>query len=53
MLCCVVASKSPFGRLVLVSGPESLFADRAVGALSQQMRSETPDVEISEIALYR
>jgi DNA polymerase-3 subunit delta len=53
MLCCVVASKSPFGRLVLVSGPESLFADRAVGALSHQMRSETPDVEISEIEAPR
>jgi len=53
MLCCVVASKSHFGRLVLVSGPESLFADRAVGALSQQMRSEAPDVEISEIEAPR
>src|SRR4249920_2361265 len=53
MLCCVVASKSPFGRLVLVSGAERLFAYRAVGALSQQMRSETPDVEISEIEAPR
>jgi DNA polymerase-3 subunit delta len=50
MLCCVVAAKSPFGRLVLVSGPESLLTERAVAALLQSMRSEAPDVEISEIA---
>jgi DNA polymerase-3 subunit delta len=49
MLCCVVATKSPFGRLVLVSGPESLLADRAVASLLKSMRSESPDVEISEI----
>jgi hypothetical protein len=50
MLCSVVtAGKSPFGRLILVSGPEGLLADRAVAELSQQMRSEAPDVEISEI----
>src|SRR4051794_35245590 len=49
MLCCVVAAKSPFGRLVLMSGPESLLADRAVASLLKSMRSESPDVEISEI----
>jgi DNA polymerase-3 subunit delta len=49
MLCCVVAAKSPFGRLVLVSGPESLLADRVVASLLKSMRSESPDVEISEI----
>jgi DNA polymerase III subunit delta len=49
MLCCVVAAKSPFGRLVLVSGPESLMTERAVAALLQSMRSSSPDVEISEI----
>ena len=53
MLCCVAASKSPFSRVILVSGPESLLADRAVAALSQQMRSESPDVEISEIEAAR
>jgi len=53
MLCCVAASRSPFGRLVLVSGPEALFADRAVEALRQQMRSEAPDVEVSEIEAAR
>jgi DNA polymerase III subunit delta len=53
MLCCVAAARSPFGRLVLVSGPEGLFADRAVAALQQQMRSEAPDVEVSEIEAAR
>jgi DNA polymerase-3 subunit delta len=42
-----------FGRLVLVSGPEALFADRAVEALCQQMRSEAPDVEVIEIEAAR
>lgn len=49
MLCCVAASKSPFGRLSLVIGPEGLLADRAVDALCQQMRSVSPEVEITEI----
>jgi DNA polymerase III subunit delta len=53
MLCHVVASKSPFGRLILISGPEALFADRAVEALCHQMRSEWPDVEVSEIEAAR
>src|SRR5215204_7215668 len=53
MLCHVAASKSPFGRLILISGPEALFADRAVEALRQQMRSEAPDVEVSEIEAAR
>ena len=53
MLCYVAASRSPFGRLILVSGPEALFADRAVEALCHQMRSEAPDVEVSEIEAGR
>jgi DNA polymerase III subunit delta len=53
MLCHVAASKSPFGRLILISGPEALFADRAVEALCHQMRSEWPDVEVSEIEAAR
>ena len=53
MLCYGAASRSPFGRLVLVSGPEALFADRAVEALRQQMRSEVPGVEVSEIEAAR
>jgi len=53
MLCSVVASKSPFGRLVLVNGPEALLADRAVDGLCRRMRSESPGVEISEIEAAR
>jgi DNA polymerase-3 subunit delta len=53
MLCCVVASRSPFGRLILVSGPEALLADRAVAGLLDQMRSEAPSVEVSEIEAAR
>jgi DNA polymerase III subunit delta len=53
MLCCVAASRSPFGRLILVSGPEALLADRAVEGLLQHMRSEAPDVEVSEIEAAR
>ena len=53
MLCCVAAARSPFGRLVLLSGPEALLVDRAVAALEQQMQSEAPDVEVSEIEASR
>jgi DNA polymerase III subunit delta len=53
MLCYVAAAKSPFGRLILISGPEALFADRAVEGLCHQMRSEAPDVEVSEIEAAR
>jgi DNA polymerase-3 subunit delta len=49
----MAAVKSPFGRLILVSGPEGLLADRAIARLCQQMRSESPDVEISEIEAAR
>jgi DNA polymerase-3 subunit delta len=53
MLRSVAAPRSLFGRLVLISGPEALFADRAVEALCHQMRSEAPDVEVSEIEAAR
>ena len=53
MLRNVAAPRSVFGRLVLVSGPEALFADRAVEALCQQMRSEAPDVDVIEIEAAR
>jgi DNA polymerase-3 subunit delta len=53
MLCCVAAAQSPFGRLVLIIGPEALLSDRAVDALRHRMRSESPDVEISEIEAAR
>jgi DNA polymerase-3 subunit delta len=49
----MAALRSPFGRLILVSGPEALFADRAVEALRQHMRSEAPDVEVSEMEAAR
>ncbi len=38
---------SPFGRVTLVSGPESLLADRAVATLLEQIREESPEAEIS------
>ena len=53
MLRRVAAPRSAFGRLVLICGPEALFADRAVEALCLQMRSEAPDVEVSEIEAAR
>ena len=55
LACCDAwwQSKSPFGRLILVSGPEGLLMDRAVADLSLQMRSEAPEVEISEIEAPR
>lgn len=53
MLRSVAAPRSVFGRLILIRGPESLFADRAVEALCHQMRSEAPDVEVSEIEAGR
>lgn len=48
-----MAPTSVFGRLVLISGPEALFADRAVEGLCHQLRSEAPDVEVSEIEAAR
>src|SRR5688500_16700801 len=53
MLRCVSAPTSVFGRLVLISGPEALFADRAVEALFLRLRSETTDVAVSEIEAAR
>lgn len=49
MLSPVAARKSPFGRVVLVSGPESLLADRAVDELLAQIRAEAPETEVSEV----
>ena len=53
MLRSVAAPRSVFGRLILIRGPEALLADRAVEALCHQMRSEAPDVEVSEIEAAR
>ena len=48
-----VARRSPFGRVVLVSGPETLLADRAVEGLCAQIRAEAPEAELSEIEAAR
>lgn len=53
MLCSVVAKKSVFGRVVLVSGPEGLLADRAVDELLGQVRSEEPEAEVTEVEAVR
>ncbi|MET0694864.1 MAG: DNA polymerase III subunit delta [Propionibacteriaceae bacterium] len=44
-----MAAKSPFGRVILVSGPESLLAERAVASILERLRNEAPEVEISSI----
>lgn len=49
----MAARKSVFGRVVLVSGPEGLLADRAVDALLAQARAESPEVEVSEVEAVR
>jgi len=38
-----------YGQTVLVSGPESLLADRAVAARLAAARAEDPDVEIAQV----
>ena len=53
MLASVAARKSPFGRVIVVSGPESLLADRAVDALRQQIQAEDADAEINEVEAGR
>jgi DNA polymerase III subunit delta len=52
MLADVVRG-SPFGRVVLVSGPEALLADRAVQELRTQIRAVAPEAELSEIEAAR
>ena len=47
------APRSPFGRLTLVSGPETLLADRAVEQVHRRIREEAPDAELSEIEAGR
>jgi DNA polymerase III subunit delta len=48
-----VARRSPFGRVILVSGPEALLADRAVQDLRDQIRAVAPEAEVSEIEAAR
>ncbi len=53
MLTSVAARKSPFGRVILISGPEALLADRALTGLREQIRAEDPGAEINEIEAVR
>ena len=49
----VAASRSVFGRLIVISGPEALLADRAVGTVVARARTEDQDVEIAEASALR
>ncbi|MGI8456859.1 MAG: DNA polymerase III subunit delta [Propionibacteriaceae bacterium] len=40
--------ESPYGRVVLVSGPEGLLADRAIEELVAAARAVDPEVEVTE-----
>lgn len=48
-----MATKSAFGRVILVSGPESLLADRAVESILTRVRGEQPEVEVSTVEAVR
>lgn len=50
MLWAVAVRESTFGRVVLVSGPESLLADRAVHELVNAARAEAPDAEEHDVS---
>ncbi|MFP5283488.1 MAG: DNA polymerase III subunit delta [Actinomycetes bacterium] len=43
-----MATSDPFGRVVLIIGPEGLLADRAVAALVKAARTAAPEVEVTE-----
>ena len=49
----MASQRSVFGRVILVSGPEALLADRAVDQVVARARTEDPQVEISEIDAVR
>lgn len=49
----MAARGSVFGRVTLVSGPESLLADRAVEELRGQVHAEAPDADVSEVEAAR
>ena len=53
MLAAVMARRSPFGRVILISGPEALLADRALAEIRGQILDETPEVEVAEIEAIR
>lgn len=40
-------AESPFGRTILITGPESLLADRAVAECEKRAHEEEPAVEVS------
>lgn len=44
-----VAKQSPFGRVVLISGPETLLAERAVTEVLDRVRAEAPGAEVAEV----
>lgn len=44
---------SPFGRTVLIQGPESLLADRAVDERRARALSESPEAEIVDVEAAR
>ena len=45
--------QSPYGRVVLVNGPEALLADRAVAAVVARARAEDDQVEVTETEAAR
>jgi DNA polymerase-3 subunit delta len=45
--------ETPYGRVVLVSGPEGLLADRAVDELVTRARALDPEVEVTETDAVR
>lgn len=47
------ARPSPFGRVTLVAGPESLLADRAVADLLSAVRVEAPEAEVTRVEAER
>jgi DNA polymerase-3 subunit delta len=53
MLSPVPSRPSPFGRVILVSGPESLLADRAVAALLEDIRAQSPEAEVTRTSAER
>jgi len=48
-----VATQNPFGRVVLVSGPEALLADRAVADLAASARAVAGDVDVAQTEAAR
>lgn len=53
MLSAMAARGSPFGRVTLVSGPESLLADRAVESVRRQILEEAPEADVTETEAVR